>query len=91
MLRNPHNKVKRPTPVFLNLDWAAASPAHAPATSAFRDGGKVSCQNHFLPSGPSIEGIAFVSRTIMTGKLFLRNSKIDIPVCFIQLVYIFSR
>jgi len=28
-----------------------------------------------LPSGPSIEGIAFVSRAIMTGKSFLRNSK----------------
>ena len=86
-LRSPHNKVKRPTPVFLNLDWAAASPAHAPATSAFRNGGKVNCQNHFLPSGPSIEGIAFVSRAIMTGRShFYAMEKLIFLSVFYQII-----
>jgi hypothetical protein len=44
----------------------------------------VNRHKHFFPTGPSFEGIAFVSWTIMTGKPILRNSKIDIPACFVQ-------
>ena len=82
LLRNPLNNVKRPTLVFLNLDWAATSPAHAPATLALRNDLEVHCQGHFLPSGPSFEGIEFLSRTIMTGKTFSRNSQIGFLTFF---------
>jgi hypothetical protein len=60
-------------PQRLSLDWAPMSPAHAPATSAIQMVKKLPCQKHFFPFGPSFEGIEFLSRTIMTGKIFLRN------------------
>jgi hypothetical protein len=57
ILRTFPNNVKRPTPVFLNLDWATNCPAHAPATSAFRNGDKVNCQRHFSHSALLLKGL----------------------------------
>jgi hypothetical protein len=67
-------------PQLQSLDWAPMSPAHAPATSAIRNGQKQFCQNRFFPPGPSIEGIELLSWSIMTGSFFLRNRKIEIIV-----------
>ena len=54
------------------------NPAHAPVTSAIRIGLTQPLSEEHFPPGPPYEGIGFVSRSIMTGKVFLSNSKIEL-------------
>ena len=89
ILRRPSNNVKCPTPAF-SLDRAPMNPAHAPATSAIRNSWKQPCQRSFPPPGPPYEGIGFVSRSIMTGYVFLSNSKFEFIVRILCVVALSS-